>query len=362
MKFYKNKKILITGNTGFKGSWLSLTLSSLGSEVIGLSDKSPLVNSVINQDWINKNIKQYYGKIENLSNLKKIIRDEKPDLIFHLAAQPLVLESYKHPYETFKTNMIGTLNLLESIKKIDSSIPSLIITTDKVYKNVNEKKFCENDPLEGLDPYSSSKVCAENISKAYANIGLRIITARSGNVIGGGDWGKHRIVPDIIRSIYKNEIPVIRNPSHTRPWLYILDVIEGYLLLAERLFNKKQPSEFESFNLAPSYSKSFNVLQLTKRLLFHFNKTDYKLEKNVIKRESKILSLEAKKMNNCLNWRAKTSFETAIKETANWYLSANELNTLNISKEQVTKYFKKFSKTKSKKLVINNFKLEKKYA
>ena len=253
--------------------------------------------------------------------------------------------------------------LRKNIEQIPGVLSTNIIFTNEMnVKNVNEKKFSENDPLEGLDPYSSSKVCAENISKAYANIGLRIITARSGNVIGGGDWGKHRIVPDIIRSIYKNEIPVIRNPSHTRHWLYILDVIEGYLLLAERLFNKKKASEFESFNLAPSYSKSFNVLQLTKRLLFHFNKTNYKLEKNIIKRESKILSLEAKKMNNCLNWRAKTSFETAIKETANWYLSANKLNTLNISKEQVTKYFKKFSQTKSKKLVINNLKLEKKYA
>ena len=361
IEFYKNKKVLITGNTGFKGSWLTLTLHMLGAKVIGLSDKRPENKSVINEKWIKANINQHYNKIEDFLSLKKIISHEKPELIFHLAAQPLVLESYKKPFETFKTNMIGTLNLLETIKEVDISIPSLIITTDKVYKNSNYKKFNENDPLEGIDPYSSSKVCVEHISKTYSNLGLKIYTARAGNIIGGGDWSKDRIVPDIIKSCYKNEIPIIRNPSYTRPWLYILDVIEGYLLLGKMLLSKKK-SNFESFNLARSYKKPVNVADLTKLLLNHLNKKEIITKKNTDNIENKYLSLSPKKMNSVLNWKAKTSFEIAIKNTADWYFVAKNLDALSFSKNHIKDYFRIFNKIDSNKNVTKSYGVKRKYA
>ena len=341
MKFYNNKKVLITGNTGFKGSWLTLTLKNFGSNIVGYSDKKPIKNSVINEKWIKKNISQYYNKIENFSYLKKIIKKEKPDIIFHLAAQPLVLESYKEPFKTFQTNIIGTINLLEAIKIINDNIPSIIITTDKVYSNKTNKKHNEDDLLEGIDPYSASKVCAENISKSYSNLGLKIITARAGNIIGGGDWSKDRLIPDIIKSIKRGKLLEIRNPLNTRPWLYILDVVEGYLMLGKKIYQTKNKKYFNSFNLAPTYKKPYSVLEITKKLLNYSDNKHYISHNNKCKKENKYLSINPKKINTELNWKAKTGLDEALAYTANWYLNKNKADPSQYSQQHIKNYFNK---------------------
>lgn len=350
MKFYNNKKILITGNTGFKGSWLTLALKHFGSNIIGYSDKKPLNNSIINEKWIKKNIKQYYNKIENFSFLKKVIKRERPDIIFHLAAQPLVLESYKEPYKTFQTNIMGTINLLEAIINVDKKIPSIIITTDKVYSTNKNKKYSEDDLLGGIDPYSTSKVCAENISKSYSNLGLRVITARAGNIIGGGDWSKNRLIPDIINSIKRKEKPEIRNPLYTRPWLYVLDVIEGYLLLGKKLYQVKSKKYFNSYNLAPTYKKNYSVLDLTKELLKHSDNDQYICNSYKCEKENKFLSINPKKINEQLNWKANTTFNEAITYTAEWYLNENHPDTTEYSQQHIINYFHIYKKSKIKYL------------
>ena len=346
MKFYKNKKILITGNTGFKGSWLSLILFSFGSKIIGYSDKKPEKNSLLKKEWIKKNIVQYYNKIENYTLLESVIQNEKPDFIFHLAAQPLVLESYKYPFQTFQTNVIGTLNLLEIIKKINKNIATIVITTDKVYSNEVKRDQKEDNKLEGIDPYSSSKICAEHIAKSYSNLGIKVITARAGNIIGGGDWSNNRIVPDIIRSYIQHKPITIRNPSFTRPWLYVLDALEGYLLLGKRLYQIKSKSYFNSFNLSPDDKKKYNVLDLTKKFLAHLNKNQYLYCNNNYGKENKYLSLNSNKIKKFVNWRAKTKFDQAVEHTAKWYLYNNTSANLSYSEKHISEYFnidKKFN-------------------
>lgn len=350
---YKNKKVLITGNTGFKGSWLTLTLKMFGAQVIGYADKKPFKKSIISTEWIKDNIIQYYKKIENLNSLKQAIKKEKPDIIFHLAAQPLVLESYKLPRKTFLTNIIGTVNLLESIKDINKNIPVLITTTDKVYKS-EQKIFNELDDLAGIDPYSVSKVCKEHIAKCYSELGLKIITARAGNVIGGGDWSKNRLIPDIMKSYLKEKLILIRNPSFTRPWLYILDVIEGYIALGEKLLNIKNNNYFNFYNLSPNDEKSYSVLELTKIIQEKISiSTTISKNKNP-KKENKYLQLDSKKIKKELGWVAKTSLNEALENTTNWYLKVFEKDALEYTKQQILNHFKKNN------LEFNR--IEKKYA
>jgi CDP-glucose 4,6-dehydratase len=353
LEIYKNKKVLITGNTGFKGSWLTLILKMAGAHVIGYSDKKPLTKATINDAWIKKNIIQYYNKIENVNTLRKVIRTENPDIIFHLAAQPIVLESYKKPRKTFLTNILGTVNLLDSIKNINQSIPILITTTDKVYASKNEK-LKELDNLNGIDPYSVSKVCTENIAKCYSDIGLKIITARAGNVIGGGDWSKDRIIPDIMRSYFCKKPISIRNPSYTRPWLYILDAIEGYLVIGKKLLNINTKNYFNCYNLAPNYKKSFSVLDLTKIIQKKLAVKTILFDVNTFQKENKYLRLDAKKIQKELGWVSKTSLNEALKNTANWYLEAYKKNNLEYTKKQILNHFSKDN--------IKMYKTEKKYA
>ena len=312
MREYKNKKILITGNTGFKGTWLTLTLKLLGANIVGYSDKRPKKKSVISTPWLKENINQYYGKVENFKLLRKVIHEEKPDLIFHLAAQPLVIKSYKHPLQTFQSNILGTTNLLESIRIENINIPCLVITTDKVYQVKGKNKYKESDILEGIDPYSTSKVCTEHISKCYSRLGLKIITARAGNVIGGGDWAKNRIIPDIINSYIMKKPIKLRNPSYTRPWLYILDVIEGYLILGKALLKIKKGNYFDTFNLAPSSNKVYDVLALTKVVLKKLNFEKFEFDSSLNNKENQFLSLSACKIKKHLGWKSKTSFKNLI--------------------------------------------------
>ena len=260
LKIYKNKKVLVTGTTGFKGSWLCLWLLMLGAKVIGVSLKADKNSKLYNSLKLKNKIKQYNINLKNFSKLNKVVSREKPDIIFHLAAQSIVSEGYKNPLITFNSNILGGLNILECVR-INKIKNLVFITSDKCYLNVEKNSgYKETDRLGGHDNYSSSKASAEIIFKSYKesyfkkNFFLQHVTARAGNVIGGGDFKINRIVPDIIRSIINNKNIFLRNPNATRPWQHVLEPLFGYLLLGSKLIKKelKNKKIYPHFNFGPN--------------------------------------------------------------------------------------------------------------
>ena len=299
MEKLKNRKVLITGHTGFKGSWLTYTLINLGAKVYGVSLKP---DKKINKNFflfeLNKKCKNFYFDINNILKINNLINTVKPEIIYHFAAQPLVSESYKDPIKTFKTNIIGTQNVLESCrgKKFIKNI--LISTTDKVYENTKVKRFKENDKLSGDDPYSASKAATEILINAYSKCFLKninIATVRAGNVIGFGDYSKNRIIPDIINSIYSNKILKIRQIESYRPWYNILDVICAYLKLL--LYIEKKNMSFSNWNFSPKGYSKYTVKNIIYKLSQISKKNiQYKLLKGKLKfNEKKYLSLNSNK-------------------------------------------------------------------
>ena len=268
-KFWKNKRVFVTGHTGFKGSWLIVLLNFLGAKTYGYSLKSPkksLFNQIDGKSLLEKN---FYADIKNLKNLKAKIKLCSPEIIFHLAAQPLVIESFKKPLNTFNTNFIGTANLLEAILDKPSIKSVVIITTDKVYKIKGKKNyFSETDELGGNDPYSASKACVEILINSYifsffrkTSLKNRVSSARSGNVMGGGDYSKNRLVPDIINSINSNKELIIRNPEHIRPWQHVIEPLVGYIFLAQKQFSKNI-NQTPSWNFGPEKNNFISVFKL----------------------------------------------------------------------------------------------------
>ena len=324
-KFWSKKKVFITGHTGFKGSWLCIMLSYLNSTIDGYSLK-PKKNSLFNKSMISKDLRSNtYADINDIKKLKNKLKKCKPEIIFHLAAQPLVLESYKEPLKTFNTNLTGTLNLLESIRGVKSIKSVVIITTDKVYKvSKNNKSYKELDELGGHDPYSASKVCTEiavdsYIKSFFKNTGLqnRISTARAGNVIGGGDFSKYRLVPDIIYSINNNIKLNIRNPDHIRPWQHVLDPLTGYLTLAEKQFKNKINNEQHAWNFGPSKNNFKKVIDIVKHIK-RSEKLKYTLIKNIKFKETNILKLSSLKAKKKLNWISKWNLSESLAKTLEW--------------------------------------------
>ena len=323
--FWKNKKVLVTGHTGFKGSWLVIILKYLNSKIYGYSLK-PKKNSLYKSARINKLLSSNtFADINNYIKLKNTIKKIKPEIIFHLAAQPLVLESYKKPLETFNTNIIGTANLLEVIKSINSVKSVVIITTDKVYK-INKKKlaFKETSELGGYDPYSTSKVGTEIIVNSYIQSFFQksklrncISTARAGNVVGGGDFSKNRLVPDIINSINNKTKLQIRNPNHIRPWQHVLDPLMGYLLLAKKQYLKKNLKQNHSWNFGPN-SRSFKKVMDVIKFMKSKKNFEYKILRKKNYKETEILKLNSKKAHEELKWLPKWNFEDSLKFTIDW--------------------------------------------
>ena len=324
---FKNLKFLITGTTGFKGSWLAFWLSELGAKVIGVGLK-PEKNSVLFKKLeLKKNIKQYIFDISDFKKLNYVLKKEKPDLIIHLAAQSIVSLSYQDPIMTFKSNIMGSANILETFR-LSQSQGLVFITSDKCYLNLDKKNsFKETDTLGGIDNYSSSKASAENIFFSYYNSyfksksHLNIASARAGNVIGGGDFKTNRIVPDIIRAIKKNKNLVLRNPNSTRPWQHVLEPLSGYLLLAHKILNKDLKKTFlPSWNFGPEKKNCKNVSFISKKILHNLGyKKSIKVKKNKIFHESKLLSLNINKAKKELNWKPILSLEETIRLTTDWY-------------------------------------------
>ncbi len=335
---FNGKKVFVTGHTGFKGSWLLVILNKIGAITKGFA-LEPENNKQIFQEI--SNAISFESSIETILNyeiLEKEILDFQPDFIFHLAAQPLVRLSYEFPIETFQVNIIGTANVLNVARKLNKSCQIICITTDKVYHNKEEMyAYKETDALGGYDPYSASKAASELVIDSYRksffsvddfqNHKKAIASVRAGNVIGGGDWSKDRLLPDIINSLRNNIEISIRNPNSIRPWQHVLEPLFGYLNLAIHL--KKDPIKFgTSYNFGPSVNDNLTVIEVVKKAIEVFGKGNYKIEtsKNQL-HEANLLQLDISKVTNQLNWQPKFSATQAIELTVNWY--KNHLNSQN---------------------------------
>ena len=350
LKSFNNRKVLVTGSTGFKGSWLCFWLHKLNARVVGIGLK-PEKNEIIFKSLKIKNkIKQYYLNINDFPKLNKVIKKEKPSIVFHLAAQSIVSEGYKDPLNTFQTNLIGSSNLLEScrINKIKNLV---YITSDKCYLNEGKKaRYTEKDILGGEDPYSASKAGAEIIFHSYLKSfylnkkKINFASGRAGNVIGGGDMKKDGIIPDIIRSIKLKKKLVIRNPKFVRPWQHVLEAISGYLMLGHLLIKKRlNSSHYPSWNFGPKNTKSKTVIQLVKEFFKSWGiKKDFKLLKSNQFKEAKLLVLDSKKANKELRWKSRLTFKETLGLTVEWYknyLLKKNLEKLTIS--QINYYLNK---------------------
>ena len=342
---FKNKKILITGCTGFTGGWLILYFKLMGAIIYGYSKKPPFKNSLFQTLNLKKKIYFQEGDVLDDDNLRKFYKKSNPDFVFHLAANAIVKDCYKYPADAFQSNTIGTLNLMEIIRtsKTKKKISVNIITTDKVYQNSETKKyFTEDDILGGEDPYSASKVCAEIICLSYyksflknKNISINIL--RSGNIIGGGDWSNYRLIPDIANSLKTKKILKIRNPNHTRPWQHIFDVINSYALIASKKYTL-QKFNFEIWNIGPLTKKNYSVKniikmiekKITKKIVIKLIKS-----KNV---EKKFLNLNSTKLFKKLNIKNKLNTAESIDLTFDWYLKSFKTKKDNFSENQLSKY------------------------
>ena len=352
IRVFRGKKIIITGHTGFKGSWLTTWLNSLGANIVGISNNIPTKPSHFKTLEFKKNtLKSHFVDLRNLSIIKKIFKKERPDFVFHLAAEALVKRSYEFPVKTITTNIIGTLNVLEALKQLkNKNCAAVIITSDKVYKNLEiSRGYKESDVLGGKDPYSASKASAEIIINSYINSffpkfksNVTIGVARAGNVIGGGDWSEDRLIPDCMKSWPRNKRVLLRNPNSTRPWQHVLDAIWGYIVLAKNLKNKKK-LHGENFNFGPTSKSNHTVLKLVKTMNNYWKKVSWEIKKDSNNYfESNLLKLNSKKAKKLLGWRCAMNFTQTVKMVAEWYkfFYSKKNNKQNLTLSQIKQYEK----------------------
>ena len=355
IKFWNKKKILITGHTGFKGGWLTVLLNYFGSKVSGYAldpvGKNNFYNSVKLSKILNKDFRK---DITNLNLLKKSIKEIQPEIIFHLAAQSSVIESFKDSKNTVMSNVIGTTNILEAIKEQKSVKCLIIITTDKVYQNYRTRKhFKEDSILGGDDIYSGSKACCEILVNSYrksffSNSNCNIATVRAGNCFGGGDWTKDRIVKDVLESFFHNKNLILRNPEATRPWQHVIEPLIGYLMLAENLSSKEGKKYSGPWNFGPSSKQNMKVLNLVKLFKENINassniiikKKDNRFQNKKFKVfESKYLNINSKKAFNKIKWKPKLTIKQSIRLTVEWYNCFKfKKNLLKLTTQQIKNY------------------------
>ena len=346
---YENKKVLITGHTGFKGSWLTCWLKALGAKIMGFSKDIPTDPSLFETLNLKKEIDHIIGDVRDHSTFLNTIRTFQPDYIFHFAAQSLVKRSYDKPNETMTTNIIGINNLLDTVRIVGENCVVVIITSDKCYDNLElERGYHENDILGGKDPYSASKGAAELVVKGYyhsffkAHDQIRVGTARAGNVIGGGDWAKDRIIPDCIRAWEKEEKVKIRCPHSIRPWQHVLEPLSGYLRLGQQL-SENNDLNGESFNFGPQEQNDHTVLELIEQMVKHYdtgNKIAYEITKEPFLYEAGLLKLNCMKAKEQLLWETNLNFEQTSLFTAKWYSNYKYVNVQDLTTKQIENYCK----------------------
>ena len=353
---YKGKKVFLTGHTGFKGSWLLNWLNMSGAEVRGYSlapKPEHKLYGYIKGEFLCHSL---IHDILDYPVLERCIEDFQPDFVFHMAAQPLVRRSYENPLETFNTNIIGTAHVLNAIRKISKPCVAIIITTDKVYYNQERTvPYKETDRLGGFDPYSSSKAAAELVIDAYRNSFFNsakitehkktIVAARAGNVIGGGDWAKDRIVPDIIRALENNEPVIIRNPNSVRPWQHVLEPLHAYLLLGQRLFENPLAYRTE-YNFGPELTDCLTVEAMVQEAIKTWQNGSYKILRDKEgPHEASLLTLDINRAKKDLQWRPIYNATEAMDKTISWYKACKGENALDLVNENIESFMKEYNKS-----------------
>ena len=350
LKFWKNKKVFVTGHTGFKGGWLCLMLNLLGAEITGYSLKPKTKLSLFRLAGIEKIVKKsIIADVRNYEKLLNQIKLSKARIVFHLAAQPLVRQSYLQPKETFETNIIGTLNILECIRKIKTIKSSILITSDKVYDIRSNKIFKETDHLRGTDPYSASKVSCENLFLSYYSsffqkkTNQKIATVRAGNVIGGGDYSKDRLIPDLLANVKKNKNIIIRNPNSTRPWQHVLEPLSGYLTLAESIYKKNKIVDRvePNWNFGPNISNCKTVKYIADFISRRENikLKIVKVKSKIFKPETNLLRLSNVKSKKYLHWFPKWSLDKTLIKILEWNSLIKKKKTRIVCEQQIREYF-----------------------
>ncbi len=341
LKIFRNKKVLITGHTGFKGSWLTTIFDLLGAKVYGISINYP---TKFYKSLKLKNVKSYIFDLKDTNKTKKTLKIIKPDFVFHLAAQAIVSKSYTHPVDTWNSNLFSFLNILDSLRSFKKKVYVVMITSDKCYLNVEKKEgYKEDERLGGFENYSASKASCEILFNSYFHSyfknlkNIKIVSARAGNVIGGGDWSKDRLIPDIIRGVNSNKIIKIRSLTSTRPWQHVLDPLFGYISLAINL-KKNQKINGQSFNIGPFKSKNFSVGKILNKFMSKYRNIKWKVNNKKIFKEQNLLNLNCTKIEKKIGWRNKYNFNLTIDKTIEWYKNYNKKNTRQITENQILEY------------------------
>lgn len=347
--FWRGKKVFITGHTGFKGSWLCLWLHKLGARITGYALNPPTEPSLFELCKVSELVDSIIGDIRKRDKLTEAMRAAGPEIVIHLAAQPLVRDSYKNPVETYEINVMGTINLLEAVRKCNSVKSVVNVTTDKCYENKEWLwGYRENEPMGGYDPYSNSKACSELVTSAYRrsffntenylNHGVALASARAGNVLGGGDWATDRLIPDCIRAILKNEKIIIRNPYAIRPWQHVLEPLSGYLALAQKLY-EDGPKYAEAWNFGPSDEDARSVRWIVERLAEMRKDVNWQCDETLQPHEAHYLKLDSSKAKSRLCWQPRWGLQIALQKTLEWHQAwRNDENMYALTLKQIAEY------------------------
>lgn len=356
--FWQGKKVLLSGHTGFKGSWLALWLSEMGAEVSGVALKPASTPNLFELLKLDQRINSYIGDVREIKFVQTVFEKTEPEIIFHLAAQALVRHSYRDPVETYSTNVLGTLSMLEAARRASSVKVFINVTSDKCYENQEwHWGYRENDVLGGYDPYSSSKACAELLTSAYRRSFFSakendnkpgLASVRAGNVIGGGDWAEDRLIPDIIREFVNNKAVCIRNPNAIRPWQHVLEPLSGYMLLAQLIFN--QPKVYaQAWNFGPADRDARTVGWVAEKVRKYWGSGQIDIVKQGNNwHEAAYLKLDCSKAANKLKWRPRWSLEQALEYTVTWYQAYYSKQSIEkLTLQQINSYINSYSKERS---------------
>ena len=332
---FHGRRVLVTGHTGFKGAWLCAWLLDLGADPSGYALEPPTSPSLFERTRLADRMDHHIGDVRDLERLTRRVRETRPDVVLHLAAQSLVRESYRMPQATFEANVMGTANVLEAVRLREASCTVIVVTSDKCYENLGPRPRTEDDPLGGHDPYSASKGGAELVVSAYrrsffaparhAQHGVALASVRAGNVIGGGDWAEHRLVPDIIRALAARRAPEIRNPDAVRPWQHVLDALSGYLWLAALMMKRGPEGLAEPWNFGPVDARSVRVGELADRILALWPHQGWvRTSETDAPHETEVLRLDCSKAVRRLEWRPVWDVDAAIENTVRWYRAEHD--------------------------------------